>query len=298
MVTIRDIAREAGVSVGTVSNVLNGRDNVTEVTRARVHEVITRYGYRPSAVARGLSTGNTVTLGLIVSNILNPFASSFASGAIEAAQGAGYGLMVMGASHDSHDLSQQVDILVRQWVDGIVIATEPLPERILRQIPFGDTPLVMMDYPAPFHKNVIGLVNFDWQGASYAAIRHLLKLGHRRIGYIGGISDNPSSKLREAGYLDALQEVGIVADRRLIRSGNYLADSGYDGARALLQTSEPPTAILAANDLMAVGAMKAIREQELHVPDDISLIGMDDVFFASLLSPPLTILVPKNKTTC
>ena len=288
MATIRQIAREAGVSVGTVSNVLNGNDNVALVTRERVRAVIQQHNYQPSNVARSLSTHRTGTLGLIVSNISNPFSSELARGAIETAQESGHGLLVLGAAPDGHDLPRQVDTLVRQWVDGILITSDPLPDNRLSQLACGDTPLVMMDYAQPPHRNVIGLINFDWEAAGYAATMHLRQRGHRRIGYIGGISDHPSSRLRALGYHKALTETGTLADTTLERAGNFLADGGHQAARTLLDLPDPPTAIVTANDLMALGALQAITERGLRVPNDISLVGMDDIPYASFISPPLT----------
>lgn len=288
MTNIRQIAREAGVSVGTVSNVLNNRTNVTNETRKRVLEVIQRYNYHPSAVARSLSTRQTGTLGLVVSNISNPFFSSLAQGAMQTAQKRGCGLLVLGTSHDAHDLPDQVEVLTRQWVDGILIATEPLPERALKNLGSGDTPLVLMDYPQPMGGRVVGLISFDWKTAGTLATYHLLDLGHRRIGFLGGIPEHPSSKLREEGYLDALVAGGVDVDTTLMRSGDYLARSGYTSAMALMKLSAPPTAIVASNDLMALGALQAISELGLRVPNDISIVGMDDIPFAAFLAPPLT----------
>lgn len=288
MATIRQIAREAGVSVGTVSNVLNENGNVTSATRERVRKVIQRHNYRPNPVARSLSTRRTGTLGLIVSNISNPFSSELARGAIETAQQAGHGLLVLGAAPDGLDLAEQVNTLVQQWVDGILITSEPLPENKLSQLVCRDTPLVMMDYARPPHPNVIGLINFDWEAAGYAAAQHLLALGHRRIGYIGGIADHPSSRLRARGYRCALEEAGCFTSVNLQRAGNFLAAGGYRTAHELLQLAAPPTALITANDLMALGALQAIAERGLHVPEDISLVGMDDIPYAGFLSPPLT----------
>ena len=288
MTTIRQIAREAGVSVGTVSNVLNDNANVAWATRERVQTVIQQHNYRPSNVARSLSTRRTSTLGLIVSNISNPFSSELARGAIETAQKAGHGLLVMGAAPDGLDLPTQVDTLVQQWVDGILITSEPLPDSRLSQLPCGDTPLVMMDYPQPPHRNVIGLINFDWEAAGYAATYHLRQLGHQRIGYIGGISGHPSSRLRAQGYHKALTETGMALDPMLECAGDFLKEGGYQAARTLLALTNPPTALLTANDLMALGALQAITEGGWRVPDDISLVGMDDIPYASFLSTPLT----------
>lgn len=288
MVTIRQIAREAGVSVGTVSNVINNVDRVAPETRARVLEIIRRYNYRPSAIARSLSTRRTRTIGLVISNITNPFFTDLAQGAIEAAQSCGCGLLVVGAAHDAHDLPEQIQVLIHHWVDGLFIATQPFSTEVWTQLEFSETPLVIMDHGQPPPPSTIGLIGFDWRQGAFAATHHLIDLGHRRIGYVGGIPDRSSTLLREEGYRQALAEAGLEVDPALIRPGDFLTASGYAGARDLLSLADRPSALLMANDLMALGAIQAIAEAGLRIPEDVSLVGMDDTFFAAFLSPPLT----------
>ncbi len=285
MVTIRQIAQEAGVSVGTVSNVINNVDRVAPETRARVLEIMRRYNYRPNAIARSLSTHRTRTIGLVISNIGNPFFTDLAQGAIEAAQSRGCGLLVVGAAHD---LPEQIQVLIHHWVDGLFIATQPFSTEVWAQLDFGETPLGIMDHGQPPPPNTIGLISFDWRQGALAATRHLIDLGHRRIGYVGGIPDRSSTLLREEGYRQALAEAGLEVNPDLIRPGDFLTASGYTGARDLLNLADPPTALLMANDLMALGAMQAIAEAGSRIPEDISLVGMDDTFFAAFLAPPLT----------
>ena len=250
------------------------------------------HNYQPSTVARTLSTHRTRTLGLIISNITNPFFTDLAQGAIEAAPEMDCILLVASAAHDAHDLPEQVEMLMREWVSGIFIATQPLPDGMLNRLPFGNTPLVIMDHGQAPPPNAIGLVSFDWRGGAYAATRHLLQQGHGRIGYVGGIPDRSSTREREEGYRQALAEAGIPFDPGLIYPGDFLTESGYRGALKLLRASPSAarqvTALLMANDLMALGALQAIGEAGLRVPDEISVVGMDDTFFTAFLSPPLT----------
>jgi len=288
MATIRQIAHEAGVSVGTVSNVLNKYEHVSDGARKRVLEVIEKYNYYPSAIAQSLSTRKTRTLGLIISLNPTPFYTDLAQGAVEAARAVGSSLMVDAVDYDTRDLLQQVQSLVRQWVDGIFIATQPIGESWLNQIPPLNIPLVIMDRGQIPSNQKVGMIGFDWQAGAYAATRHLIDLGHHRIGYVGGIPGRSSSTLRERGYINALLDAGFPYDPTLVREGDFFTESGYRHARELLSMPERPTALFMANDLMALGAYQAAPELGLHIPDDLSIVGVDNVFFTSYLSPPLT----------
>lgn len=290
MANIRQIAREAGVSVGTVSNVLNNYEHVSDEARERVMAVVKKFNYRPNAIARSLSTRRTGMLGLIISLNPTPFYNDLAQGAIEAAQEAGARLLVVAVRYDAADLLEQVDGLARQWVDGIFIATQPVPEAALGRLSAGDSRLVVMDRGQAQSRGdrAIGLVGFDWRNAGYAVARHLIELGHERIGYVGGIPGRSSSVLRQQGYLQALREAGIRKSARLMRDGDFFSESGYRQAMDLLSHPPRPTAVCLANDLMALGAYKAIAELGLRIPDDVSVVGIDDVFFAPFLAPPLT----------
>jgi LacI family transcriptional regulator len=286
--TIREIAREAGVSVGTVSNVLNGHVRVSDEIRERVLQVMARHDYRPSAVARSLATRKTYTLGLIVSLYPSSFYTEIAQGAVQAARAAGTGLMVVASDYDARDLSEQVALLTNQWVDGIFIATQPVEESTMSQIDSRGTCLVMMDRGQTPPEGTVGVIGFDWFGAAYAATQHLVALGHRRIGYVGGIPGRSSSVQRERGYRQAMTDAGLGEGAELIRDGDFFTESGYLRASELLALAPRPTALFMANDLMALGALKAVAEQGLKVPDDIAIAGVDDANFTSFLSPPLT----------
>jgi LacI family transcriptional regulator len=227
-------------------------------------------------------------LGLIISLNPTPFYNDLAQGAIEAAQEAGMRLLVVTVRYEAIDLLEQVDALARQWVDGIFIATQPAPESIFDQLRTQPTRLVVLDRGKTPLQQAVGVVGFDWQNAGFQATQHLIELGHARIGYVGGIPGRSSSVLRERGYLQALQEAGIHEDRILMRDGDFFSESGYRQALDLLKQPACPTALFLANDLMALGAYKAISELGLRIPEDVSVVGVDDVFFAPFLAPPLT----------
>jgi len=286
--TIREIAEEAGVSVGTVSNVLNNPQSVAESTRLRVLEVMERNNYRPSWVARGLAKGRTRMLGLIVSNISNPFTSEIVRGASEEARSLGCSLLVMTSSSDGREAPEHVLALRHQWVHGIFLASQPLPEDTYRQLDFGDTPVLVMDHGQTIPRQAVGLVGFDWRTAGYQATRHLLDLGHTRIAYIGGIPGRSSTTQREEGWRLAMAEAGISEMDEWFVSGDYQTECGYQSTLSQMKRPDPPTAIVFANDMMALGAYQAAAELSLRIPDDFSIVGMDDNFFVAYLAPPLT----------
>ena len=292
MATIREIAREADVSVGTVSNVLNNPEAVSVATRQRVLDVISAHNYRPNTIARSLATGQTLAIGLIISSITNPFFAELAAGVLEAAQAANCPVLIAESGHDSRDLSRRVDRLVQQRVDGILLASPPPAEAGSASRNLGATPVVVMadhdDQAGSTSSSVVGLLEFDWRSAGYSATRHLLDLGHRRIGHVGGIPGRASTARRAEGYRQALAEASVPGDAELVRSGDLLVESGYTGTIDLLHLREPPTALVLASDLMALGALRAAGELGLRVPRDLSLVGMDDIPLASWMSPPLT----------
>lgn len=288
MATIREIARESGVSVGTVSNVLNNRRCVSDGLRKRVIEVIELHKYRPNAIARSLSTRKTRTLGLIISLNQTPFYTDLAQGAIEAASIANCSLSVVATAYDGHDLPEQLDVLTHQWVDGIFIAIQPVIDTFFERIIVGNTPLVVMDRGGSHPDTAVGAVGFDWFNGAYIATQHLIELGHRKIGFVSGIPGRSSSILRERGYIQALEDHGIPFRPELYGEGDFFYESGYTRALEMLRLKERPTALFMANDLMAMGVYQAAAELHLRIPEDISVVGIDDNFFTKFLSPPLT----------
>ena len=259
------------------------------MTRERVLEVMRLRNYRPSAVARSLATGRTRTYGLIVTSIFNPFASGIVQGASNAARDVRCSLLVATAAYDGNDVPDQIDTLIHQWVDGILLASQPLSDGIYSQLDFGNTPVVIMDHgQSPLDGNLVGLVGFDWREAGHQATKHLIDLGHRRIGYVGGIPDRSSTVLREDGYRLALAESDIPFDAKLKLDGDYLTQSGFECTLDLLQRAERPTAVVMANDMMALGAYQAAAKLGMKIPEDLSVVGIDDNFFVAYISPPLT----------
>ncbi|QKV81022.1 LacI family DNA-binding transcriptional regulator [Amycolatopsis sp. Hca4] len=282
--TIRDVAARAGVSVATVSKVINERYGVSAATLARVRAVIEELGYEASLVAQSLRNHRTNVIGILVAD-LEPFSTELLKGAADAIRGSGFELVVYSAGGRTGDpLGWEKRYLSRlsgTLVDGAVLVT---PTVSLDVVP--GTPVVAVDpHTGPSHLPTIDSDNL--RGAQLAT-EHLLDLGHRRIAFLAGRPDLQSAELRKTGYLRALTAAGITPDEDLIRIGAYDPEISAASAHALLTGPDRPTAVFAANDISAIATVDAARELGLAVPDDLSVVGFDNVPESALCSPPLT----------
>ncbi len=286
MVTIKDVAREAGVSVGTASQALRGSAVVRESTRRRVLAVAARLRFQPSALARGLVTRRTHTVGLLISDIANPFFIRAVRAVEDVAQENGYNVILCNTDEAPAKETQYLRVLMEKRVDGIILATTAASRRAVREIQWQDIPLVLFD------RELAGVathvVKVDGVLGGRLATEHLLGLGHRRIAIIHGPRDRSTGIERLEGYLAALRAAGVHADSALIREGNFKQDSGRELTRQLLDLSPRPTALFCTNNLMTVGALQTLRERAVPIPADLSLIGYDDMEWWTLTEPPLT----------
>ncbi len=283
-VTIRDVAARAGVSVATVSKVINERYGVSAATLARVRAVIEELGYEASLVAQSLRNHRTNVIGILVAD-LEPFSTELLKGAADAIRGSGFELVVYSAGGRTGDPvgweKRYLSRLSGTLVDGAVLVT---PTVSLEVVP--GTPVVAVDpHTGPSHLPTIDSDNL--RGAQLAT-EHLLELGHRRIAFLAGRPDLQSAELRKTGYLRALTAAGITPDADLIRIGAYDPEISAASAHALLTGPDRPTAVFAANDISAIATVDAARELGLAVPDDLSVVGFDNVPESALCSPPLT----------
>ena len=285
MVTAKDVADLAGVSTATVSRVLNNHPHVTDETRSKVLGAMEQLGYQPSRVARRLRMETTHILGLII-DIANPFFTSVVCGIEDVAYANQYSLLLCNSDDDPARESLYVDVLQAERVAGIIIAPTDENSTFYEPLLRNGVSIVAMDRRLrPFDVDTV-LVN-NVKGA-YQATSHLIRLGHRRIGLIGGPSRITTGRERQEGYEKALSEHGLEPDQRLIKVGDFKQDSGYQRACELLEMEEPPTAIFTANDLMTLGALNAIHEKGLKIPRDVAIVGFDDMPWAPSLDPPLT----------
>ncbi len=285
-VGIADVAARAGVSITTVSHVLSGRRPVSDRTKAKVLQVVDDLGYRPDPSARGLRTGRSQAVALVVSDVTNPFYPLMAAGLQEVLQPEGFLISVCVAQGTTQDLDSVVRHLIDRRVDGIVMAALSAEERHFADITAAGASLVRLS--GDLDPRFGDIVRADDTGGMADMVAHLLDRGYRRIGLVNGDLNTPPGRLRLAGYRRAFREFGLEVDESLVTSGPFTRSGGALGARTLLDLDEPPRALVCGNDLMAVGALDAVREKGLSVPGDVAVTGYDDIEASSLLSPGLT----------
>jgi LacI family transcriptional regulator len=286
-VTLVEIAQAAGVSVSTVSRALsNGKYPLKQETRQNILKLAEEMGYKPNLVARSLQSSRSHLVGVIVDRMQSPFAAATVEGIQDGLRNAGYSISIAYSNRDQAIATQAIHTFYSHQVDGIIILNSWLHT-------FNDPILSMQDRPFVFINRLFGNSSRncvgpgDRQGARLAT-QHLVDLGHRRIGYINGMEDWIEAQNRLAGYCDVLTECGLPVDEALIRHGNWSIESGYEAAQELLALEERPTAIFAANDIMALGAMYALQKAGLEVPGDVAIVGYDDRDFAAWIRPALT----------
>lgn len=286
MATMKDVAREAGVSLGTVSNVLNKVPTVSEENRQKVMDAIRTLKFRPNTAARTLKTKTSKSIGLVIPDITNPFYPELARGVEDAARKAGFSVFLCNNDRDIQKEREYINVLIEKNVDGLILVKPQISQEEMEEI-HGKCNVILVDINDAYKPQYDVVTVDDYEGA-LKAMGLLFEYGHTRIAFIGGLIDSQSSKYRQEAYVQFLKDKGIPMDESLVKKGTYDWYSGYTAGVELLKHLNPPTAIFAANDLMAIGVMKAIGERRLRVPFDISVIGFDDIDMASLCTPQLT----------
>jgi LacI family transcriptional regulator len=283
---MRDVARQAGVSVSTVSHVINKTRTVNETTRRRVLEAMNELGYKPNALARSLRRQRTNTLGVILPDIADPFLAEIAR-AIEGASFAhNYSLILCNSEGDSEKQLAYTNALIEKQVVGIFFVAAGVRAELVEDLQGRKVPLVLID-PEVSGLEVDTVLTDQAQGGRLAT-QHLIDLGHERIACISGEPERSSSTERVAGYHQALRQNHTPFDERLVVTSNFQYEGGYEATQRLLALDERPTAIFAGNDLMAVGCIRAATELGRRVPESLSVAGFGDVRLASFTNPPLT----------
>jgi DNA-binding LacI/PurR family transcriptional regulator len=287
--TIKDVARRAGVAISTVSAVINRSAPVSQRTIARVERAIAEIGYLPHGAAQSLRSGQSRMIGLIVPNITNPHFSATARIIENVCLSAGYMSMVYSTGQDSERESRILKIMRQQRVAGLIIiptrSDAEHGERLKAEI---HVPTVLLDmYVEGLPYDVIKLDNVK---ATRLATEHLIALGHRRIAVTTGIAGLATSEDRLAGYIEAHAAHGIAVDRSLLLRGDFEQDLAFASVIEVMQTPAPPSAILSISNMMTLGVLLALRKLDLGVPDDVSLVGIDDFDFAEIMNPPPTVI--------
>ena len=281
--TIQDIAGEAGVSISTVSRVLNGKVPVHKDKRSAVLRAVEKLEYRPNIFAQGLAGGQSMTIGLLTQQISSPFYDSILHGALSGLRGTGYSPLIADGHWQSEKERKAINTLLARQVDGLVLIgptgeVEPLQELARR------TPVVVIG------RNIPDLlcINMDDFGGGYTATKHLIDLGHHQIAHIMGIPTHEDAVARCHGYRKALEDAGLPVDEALIAEGQFSEQSGVLAVEMLLTRGRSFSAIFAANDQMAYGARLALFRHRIRVPDDMSIVGYDDQATSAYIVPPLT----------
>jgi LacI family transcriptional regulator len=285
-VTIRDVARQAGVSVATVSRVLNGSGPVSAATRERVEEVAEELRYVPHGGARSLITRRTSNLGVILPDLYGEFFSELIRGMDQATRAASHHLLLSGSHADNTELAVALRAM-RGRVDALILMSPDItPAELLGVIP-ADIPVVLMNAGVQDGTR-FDTLNVDNLGGARAAVRHLASTGRQRIALIGGNPSNHDAQQRRSGYRSVLSEMGVAWDAELEVESDFTKSGGHAAALKLLALEPRPAAVFAANDSMAVGALRAFREAGLRIPDDVAVVGFDDVPIARYVTPPLS----------
>ena len=284
---IRDIASSAGVSTATVSHVINNTRFVSEETKRKVLEVIERSGYTPNAHARNLATKQNHTLGLILSDLSNPFFPELVKSIQERAIELGYDITMANTNYDSGRTLASVQRMLEQRVSGVAVMTSEVDVSLARRLAEREVAVVFLDVGkvGPHVSNIV--VNYE-QGIR-AGVEHLLELGHRRIAYISGPLRIKSAQRRHLAFTRTMKKYeSSLRTQPWVYEGDFKAAGGQRAVAEMLRQEPRPTAIVAANDLMAMGALGELKKAGLRVPEDISIVGFDDILFAALTDPPLT----------
>jgi LacI family transcriptional regulator len=291
--TIKDVAAKAGVSTTTVSHVINDTRFVSNILRNRVLEAIQDVGYYPNRLARGLRRGDTATIGLMIPDNSNPFFAEIARIIEDIGFANGYSVILCNSAGDLGRESAYIDMLLSKQVDGVIfIAAHSEPNNLMK-LRQSKTPVVLVDRDIPLFFGDVVLVNNEQGG--YIATKYLLELGHTKIACLAGPSTVTPSADRIKGYMRALNEAGIETREDYLLTGDFEYQSGENAMDKLTSLSDSPSAVFVCNDMMAIGMMRRAKFHNLRIPEDISIIGYDNIQFSAAVSPALTTIAQPVK---
>lgn len=289
---MKDVARKSGLSIATISKYING-GNVLEENRVVIDKAIKELGFEVNEIARGLKTNKTMTIGLLIPSLENIFFTSIVSNIESVLIKNGYSTIICDYKEDKNLEKQKLDFLVKKMVDGIITMPMGCDLEVINSVINRNIPVVLIDRAL---KGVeCDTVLVDNLNASYNAVEQLIILGHKRIGIICGPGDIYTAQERLKGYERVHEDYGMTIDSELIKKGDYQVESGYRLLLELIKMKEPPTAVLVTNYEMTLGAVMAINESDIKIPDDISFIGFDNLQLAKVVKPPLSIVVQPVK---
>ena len=283
--TIYDVARLAGVSTATVSRALNDTGQIAPATRLAIDEAVAQLGYHPNTAARSLVTRSTQTIALLLPDITNPFYAALASGVQERALESGHTMLLCTTEGDPEHEEHYLGLLRAKQVDGVLVDGLVLPPARITRFVRDGLPIVCLD--RDIDSTLVPLVQVNNRLGARLATEHLLSLGHTRVAHVAGAAELRISEERIAGYRDAHNAMGIPVDAELLAVGSFTEEGGYEAMESLL-LGPSFTAVFAANDLSALGVLSALSESGRAVPDDVSVVGFDDLRLSRYTTPPLT----------
>ncbi|ANS73490.1 transcriptional regulator [Paenibacillus yonginensis] len=284
-ITIKDVAKQANVSVATVSRVINGLDRVSESTRKRVLKIIQELNFVPNNMAASMVNKKTNMISVVVPEIQNPFYTAVIEGTVEVAKREGFFTLVLSTNGDEGEEEEFLDSFLGKNVDGIILIGSHKEAEFYREI---QKPTILVD--RYFNDSGHDGVMIDNYRGAYEATKHFIEYGHERIAIIDGAHDFNDGKDRFWGYKQAMLEHGFTPDPAYHKQGNWTEEDGYKFAKELLQSHQPPTAIFAANNVLCKGTIRAIRDMNLKLGEDISLIGFDENELAQFVQPQVTVV--------
>jgi LacI family transcriptional regulator len=291
---IKAVAKLAKVSTATVSRTINGSATVSPKTAERVQRAIDKLKFYPNTNARALGSGRSNLFGLIISDITNPFFPELVKAFEDVVVANGQEVLIANTNYDPERMSLCVQRMMQRHVDGVAIMTSEMEDRFVADLSRRKIPLVFLDSAPPGSR--ISCVRIDYTAGIDSAVNHLIELGHHRIGFISGPMRLASARMRYKAFMESTVRDHLDDDPRLIVEGNHRVDGGHDAMQRMLASGVHPTAVLASNDLTAIGAMGAIAEAGLRVPEDISVVGYDDIQLSAFTMPPLTtVRLPRAK---
>lgn len=292
--TIKDIARMAEVSTATVSKIVNHKDkNISDATRQRVLALIEEYNYVPNRVASSMVTKKTHSIGLVIPDIANPFFPEIARGVEDIANKHGYHVILCNTDNDLKKEVGYIAMLQEKMVDGIILTASSMRTGDSLDLSRIHVPVITVDRDIEESK-IKGKIIVDNASGAYEAVKYMLNKGYKRILHLAGPSTSGPSRERYRGYLKAHEEMGVKVTDKLFIEGFYTSEWGYEGIRDILEGEITFDAVFCGNDLIALGAMKALKETGHKIPDDIGIVGFDDIYMTTMIEPRLTTVHQPN----
>lgn len=286
IVNYNDIAKIAKVSSTTVSHVINKTRFVSPETRDKVLEAMQELNYKPNLLARGLATGVTHTIGLVISDIKNPFYPEIIQGVEELAIRSEYNIFLCNTDYDVEKGLNSIGALIRKKVDGIIIASSQADKFLFEELAESTIPFVLVDWNES--KINVDSIYFDFESGIRKAIEYLVSLGHKKIYFISGPKDLKTASIRENNFISIIKGYESEGISYKIIEGNHKIDGGINAAKEIEKEKDMPTSIICSNDLTAIGAMKTLQTDGVKIPDQISIIGLDNIMLSEIVSPSLT----------